>query len=65
MRQFKIGERNKDQSLVEKGSLVQHPNVICPGLAGHWGPLTHIGPGSCRLEISPGSFRGIGPGLWH
>jgi hypothetical protein len=52
-------------SLVEKGSLVQHPNVICPGSAGHWGPMTLIGPGSCRLEISPGSFRGIGPGLWH
>jgi hypothetical protein len=29
------------------------------------GPMTRIGPGSCRLEISPGSFRGIGPGLWH
>jgi hypothetical protein len=52
-------------SLVEKRSLVQHPNVICPGLAGYWGPMTRIGPGSCRLEINPGSFRGIDPGLWH
>jgi hypothetical protein len=25
--------------------------------------MTLIGPGPCRLEISPGSFRGIGPGL--
>jgi hypothetical protein len=52
-------------SLVEKESLVQHPNVICPGSAGHWGPMTRIGPGSCRLEISPGLFWGIGPGLWN
>jgi hypothetical protein len=57
---------NRDKpALVEKGSLVQHPNVICPGSVGHWGPMTRLGPGSCRLEISPGSFRGTGPGLWH
>jgi hypothetical protein len=52
-------------SLVEKGYLVQHSNVICPGSARQWGPMTGIGPGSCRLGAGPGSFLGIGPGLWH
>jgi hypothetical protein len=52
-------------TLVENGSLVQHPNVICPGSAGQWGPMTGLGPGSCRLEVGLGSFRSIGPGLWH
>jgi hypothetical protein len=52
-------------TLVENGSLIQHQNDICPGLVCQWGPMTGIGPGSCRLVVGPGSFRSIGPGLWH
>jgi hypothetical protein len=52
-------------SLVEKGSLVQDTKAICPGSVGKSGPMTGIGPGPCRLGAGPGSFRGIGPGLWH
>jgi hypothetical protein len=52
-------------SLVENGSLVQHLNAIFPGSAGQWGPMTGLGPGSCRLEVGPGSFWSIGPCLWH
>jgi hypothetical protein len=52
-------------TLVENGSLVQHQNDICPGLVCQWGPMTCIGPGSCRQVVGPGSFRSIGPGLWH
>jgi hypothetical protein len=51
--------------LVENGSLVQHQNDICPGLFCQWGPMTGVGPGSCRQVVGPGSFRSIGPGLWH
>jgi hypothetical protein len=54
-----------NHSLVEKGSLVQDTKVICPGSVGKLGPMTGIGPGSCRLGAGPGSFWGIGPGLWH
>jgi hypothetical protein len=50
-------------TLAEKGSLVQHPNIICPGLTRQWGPMTDIGLGSCRLGAGPGSFQGIGLGL--
>jgi hypothetical protein len=53
------------QALVENGSLVYHQNHIYPGWVCQWGPMTGIGPGSCRLVASPGSFRRIGPGLWH
>jgi hypothetical protein len=52
-----------NRPLVENGYLVQHPNAICPDLAGQWGPMTGLGPGSCRLEVDPGSFQSIGPGF--
>jgi hypothetical protein len=52
-------------ALVEKESLVQGSKAICPGSLGKSGPMTDIGPGSCRLGAGPGSFRGIGPGLWY
>jgi hypothetical protein len=42
---------------VEKGSLVQDTKTICPGSVGKSGPMTGIGPGSCRLGAGPGSFR--------
>jgi hypothetical protein len=53
------------ESLVEKGSLVQDTKAICPGSVGKSGPMTGIDPSLCRLGAGPGSFRGIGPGLWH
>jgi hypothetical protein len=56
---------SSSHALVEKGSLVQHPNGICPGSARKSGPMTGLGPGSCLLKIGPGSFWSIRPDSWH
>jgi len=52
-------------TLVERGSLIQHPKSIHPGSTSNSGSMVGIGPGSSRKAIGPGSFRTFRPGSWH